>query len=282
MTLQLPLIGFVVCAFGFTWVPATLAYRDWNGCIPTQILILLASFGPLEAAILWAGVEGGRRGIKEFLTGFFVAGFNPLWYLVAMLLPLACCFCAHLIVHADEVLSGDEVLISRPAQALRQLPWLYLVSLLQSPLGEEPGWRGFALPRLLARYSPLTASLLLSLVWACWHWPMSFFLLIDDPFYLYWLDFIPITILLTWLYNRTRGSVLISIFFHTSVNVARQWWVLDADSGMESRRILFWIVAGTVVWAEGGWFRRQGRLGATKRAGGDTDTRVSGRTLGRE
>ena len=56
--------------------------------IPAQAPILLSLFGPLEAAILWAGVEGGRRGIKEFLARFFVAGFNPLWYLVAMLLPL--------------------------------------------------------------------------------------------------------------------------------------------------------------------------------------------------
>lgn len=90
-------------------------------------------------------------------------------------------------------------------------------------LGEEVGWRGFALPRLQARYSPLIASLVLTPIWFAWHLPLK--VLNPDPisYLFYGLSFVPQTILLTWLFNRTNGSILAVGIAHVSFNVAGKY-----------------------------------------------------------
>ena len=98
----------------------------------------------------------------------------------------------------------------------------FLNNFVFTALLEEPGWRGFLLPRLQQRFSPLLASLLVWLPWAFWHAPLDFhrpsrftvmsYLLIRVVL------LIPITILFTWLYNRSGGNVLTSMIFHTSMN----------------------------------------------------------------
>jgi len=87
-------------------------------------------------------------------------------------------------------------------------------------LGEEVGWRGFALPRLQARYSPLVASLIIALVWFPWHLPLKWSNPDVIPYYVYAIGFIPSSILLTWIYNRTDGSILAVGIAHVSNNVS--------------------------------------------------------------
>jgi membrane protease YdiL (CAAX protease family) len=101
----------------------------------------------------------------------------------------------------------------------------FLYNLLFFGYGEETGWRGFALPRLQARYQPLSASLLLAVFWALWHWPLFFY----RPGYVS-MDMAGITgwllsmatgsILLSWLFNGSGGSVLICAIFHATVDIA--------------------------------------------------------------
>jgi membrane protease YdiL (CAAX protease family) len=118
-------------------------------------------------------------------------------------------------------------------------------------LGEELGWRGYALPRLQARYGSLAASLILGALWAAWH-------LINATIPgmgAYWHSFaafalfvIPQTILFTWLANRTRGSVLLAWLFHAAINTAgsqlfvgdqvRQWWLSGAVFGLAALIVL--------------------------------------------
>ena len=86
---------------------------------------------------------------------------------------------------------------------------------------EEPGWRGFALPKLQAKFSPLIASLILGIIWGLWHAPMylpqygSMF-----QFIIFLLNTLKITIMLTWLYNRTKGSVLATALLHSIGNLS--------------------------------------------------------------
>ena len=86
---------------------------------------------------------------------------------------------------------------------------------------EEPGWRGFALPRLQAKFSPLIASLILGIVWGLWHTPIylpqSGSIL---QFIVFLLNTLKITIMLTWLYNRTKGSVLATALLHSIGNLS--------------------------------------------------------------
>jgi membrane protease YdiL (CAAX protease family) len=99
-------------------------------------------------------------------------------------------------------------------------------------LGEEIGWRGFALPRLLRSNSPFKASLILGLIWGVWHAPIYFvsgsgqndmlqrggsFAMLFPAFVVWTLG---LAVLFTWLYKLTHGNLLIAILFHTAVNTA--------------------------------------------------------------
>ena len=101
-------------------------------------------------------------------------------------------------------------------------------------LGEEVGWRGYALPALQARYSALISSVILGVLWASWHLPTFFnpdLSYSNLPFFLYILFIVLIAILMTWLFNSTGGSVLMAMFFHAVINVADELWkVLPENS----------------------------------------------------
>jgi membrane protease YdiL (CAAX protease family) len=91
------------------------------------------------------------------------------------------------------------------------------------PLGEEPGWRGFALPRLQVLHGPLLGSLILAPLWALWHLPLFFIPSGDSPLTMFNLGLFLIsitfsTIIYTWVFNNTKGSVLMTMLVHTSNN----------------------------------------------------------------
>src|SRR5215471_20883036 len=106
-----------------------------------------------------------------------------------------------------------------PACSCGESSLLYVVTILSlmifgSPLGEEPGWRGFALPRLQQRYGPLAGSLVLGPLWALWHLPLFYtawgasYQIIGIPLGLLLFTFVIMgtTIVMTWLFNHTKGS----------------------------------------------------------------------------
>jgi membrane protease YdiL (CAAX protease family) len=109
------------------------------------------------------------------------------------------------------------------------LETFFIIFFLGGPLGEEPGWRGFALPRMQTRYGPLWATLLLGVLWACWHLPhfltaaqhggpgTSFATFLTN-FPIFVLEAIALAIMFTWVFNHTRGSIFIAILLHTSID----------------------------------------------------------------
>jgi membrane protease YdiL (CAAX protease family) len=92
-------------------------------------------------------------------------------------------------------------------------------------IGEEAGWRGFVLPYLQRRFTALTASLLLSIAWAAWHWPLFFyprsgFYIMTWPGIAGWLFSLALgSVLLTWLFNWSRGSILVCALFHGTMDI---------------------------------------------------------------
>jgi membrane protease YdiL (CAAX protease family) len=89
------------------------------------------------------------------------------------------------------------------------------------PLGEEFGWRGFALPRLLRRWHPLSAALILGAIWWAWHLPTFFISTLSQsslsiPVFL--LNSLSLSVIMTWLYQRSGGDLLLMILVHTAAN----------------------------------------------------------------
>ena len=91
-------------------------------------------------------------------------------------------------------------------------------------VSEEPGWRGFLLHRLQARFNPLAASLLVWIPWALWHAPLDFTGYAGSTFAAYFRTrvfiLVPISIVMTWLYNRCGKTILSAALFHSAFNVA--------------------------------------------------------------
>jgi membrane protease YdiL (CAAX protease family) len=97
----------------------------------------------------------------------------------------------------------------------------FLYNVIYGGLSEEPGWRGFALPRLQARFSPLVSSLILGVIWAVWHAPGKFGGIeassLSDTL-VEWVLIVLVTIIFTWLFNRTKGSILVTALIHPAMN----------------------------------------------------------------
>ena len=111
-----------------------------------------------------------------------------------------------------------------PLSPLSLLALFVIVFFLGGPLGEEPGWRGFALPRLQRRYGPLVGSLILAPLWAFWHLPVFWVPAWNYPptilnIVMFVIASIALTIVLTWVFNNTKGSVFIAVLVHATFDL---------------------------------------------------------------
>jgi uncharacterized protein len=227
-----PLISFFALAYALTW----LAWSPWFlseagvGLLPydgegvslySNIAALI--LGPTFSAFIMTGATGGRDGVRRLLRRIVLWRVGFRWYLFVLL-----------GIPAIVVLSAvgmPGALASFQAAALPSTLLLYVVAGLfflfaGGPVFEEIGWRGFALPRLQRLYGPLVGSLVLGALWGLWHLPLFLIPNWDTPhgspldvgLFVIWA--VSITIVLTWVFNNTKSSVLLAILAHGSVNSA--------------------------------------------------------------
>lgn len=240
------LILFLLISYGLTWVCwlPLVAYRADFSRLPisSEFLATLGQFGPFTAAVMVA-LWGGRR---DFVRRLFKVWVNPLWYVLALLLPPMLALAA---IFIQAQIAGQALELAWPDLAGDIVPQLIYILLLGGPLGEEPGWRGFALPRLQALCPPLLASFILAMVWACWHLPLWWIADVPCSFPFYILGVIALTYLFTWLSDRSGGSVPITLVFHASINtcIAR----LPLFPAFGAWTALLWITAA-IAFAIGG------------------------------
>jgi uncharacterized protein len=181
------------------------------------LYILSANVVSVVAIVLTAMVLG-RGALRKLLGRLLIWRVNPLWYLGVVLGPAA-------LVGGVVALNA---LLGRPALSLGIPSLLGLVIMLAfmivpgSALGEEIGWRGYALPRLQSRMSALSASLLLAPIWALWHLPLW---LTGAPgrtpliYAAFVVSAFGLSVLLTWVYNSTGGSLLLVVLLHATINL---------------------------------------------------------------
>lgn len=238
-----PLATFSTLSFAFTWALLPFAQR-------TIFASLLALLGPAAAAAVTAAMGGAQE--RRDLGARLLRWRLP-WtvYAVALLLPLPISAARSVLEWA----AGAEGPIRfQPVSGLGLVVFVLVA-------GEEIGWRGFALPRLLERTGPWAASVAVGLLWALWHLPL-FFMPEMPQFGTPFVSFVPyliaLSILLTHLAQATNGSVLIATLFHGAVNT---FGVVNvaAEASLRgwSNAVAYGTAAALVVFARRGRVRSQ-------------------------
>jgi membrane protease YdiL (CAAX protease family) len=214
------LIVYFILAYGFSWsigIPLALAERGIISPILPRWSHYLIAFGPMISALLVAWKFDGRAGLKQLWSSVVRWRVHPGWWVVA-LSPL---LMGLVIVVILGLFTGSWIDLAAFGD-VHFLPPLGIGALvlwiLTFGIGEETGWRGFALPRLQDGRSALAATSILALFWALWHLP-QFFYLFDPGIAIGWaLGLYGGAIVFAWLFNSTDGSVLIVAICHGAVN----------------------------------------------------------------
>ena len=158
----------------------------------------------MVAGFIVAALSGGWASVKAILASMVKWRVHPAWYLVAFGLPFGAQLASILI---NPLFGSAAPAWSNIPAMSEMLPIIALYAVFSGPLGEEPGWRGFATPRLLASHSALTGSLILGVIWAIWHFPLG---LVGDLSLYGTINVVLAGVVFTWLYQNT-GSVLLAI-----------------------------------------------------------------------
>jgi CAAX protease family protein len=244
------LAGFYATACLFTWACWLSILAEDRGILNLygnkERLATLGQFGPFVAAVLWLGVEQGTHGIRDLFRRLVQVRVSPACLTVALLLPPSLFSLAVLINVWLGNQTAPQLQIPEPIGTTLH----FLLNLaVGGALGEEPGWRGYALPRLRARCSTLVGSVVLALAWACWHLPLWWIAEVPSCFLVYVLGMIPLTVLFTWLDEWGQGSVFVALLFHSSLNTALVR--LPVFPAIVIVNGLFWLVAIPIVLSRG-------------------------------
>ena len=234
-----PLLAYFVIAFAGTWVlllPFALS-RGVNGLgiLPFRLpdialiiaFIVATAAGPALASLSVTAITSGRAGMGLLLRRCVQWRVGIGWYLIAI-------FGFSLIY-----LVGYSVFLGVNLPLALLVQWLLLFTvflpqavfiILTGSFAEELGWRGFALPRLQQRYGPVLGTIILGTLHGLWHLP-AFFTRLLGPFGLpYYAGFlfaaIASTFVFTWIFNHTKGSVLLATLTHGCSNASTNVLVL--------------------------------------------------------
>jgi uncharacterized protein len=215
-----PLVAYFVLAYAFTWVPVAIVLVALQlGLVASSSPVVgvtsrLISFGPAIAAVIATAAVGGRAAVGQLLRKLVQWRVGIQWYLVALFgIPIA-------------LLAGSIVLFRGAPLTASAGQWqtvilLYLPTVLLAAItigvGEETGWRGFALPRLQSRHGALVATLILGVLWGLWHLPnVLFFHWGSQTLALFLAETLTDAFILTWVYNNSRGSLLPVVILHAA------------------------------------------------------------------
>lgn len=215
-----PLLFYFLLAFGFTWgweIPVyALAHQ--------QLLFPWVVLSPTLAGFVMAGITEGRAGMVRLLRRVVLWRVAMRWYLVVLLILPAVWF-------GSLFLSPGGIAAFRVPGSSLLLTYLsiFVLAFFAALLVEEFGWRGFALPRLQRQQGPLLGTLLLGSLWALWHLPIWAFFpgsmgagtsFLSFTFAITYLGFVGYimaeAVLITWIFNHSRGSLLLASLFHAS------------------------------------------------------------------
>ncbi|NAZ84022.1 CPBP family intramembrane metalloprotease [Kineococcus sp. R8] len=274
-----PLTAFFVLAFGLSWLawaPYVLS-RNGTGLLEfsfpsllgtSQLLGVLpgAYLGPVTAALVVTALTEGRPGLRAWRGRLLRFRVGWRWYLgVGVGVPVS-------ILAATFVLPGAWAAV-RPVGALLLLAYLPMLALqlVTTALAEEPGWRDFALPRLQDRLGAVPGTVVLGLLWGAWHLPL--FLTEWGGRDVGWTQpllfvaaCVPLSLVMTWVFNRTGQSVPLVMLLHAGINSTYSllWPAVFPALDHDRDTLVVQLVATTVATAVL-LVATRGRLGAPPR-----------------
>jgi uncharacterized protein len=243
---MLRLIGFYAVACLWTWCCWLSILAEQRGLLSlhgnTEHLATLGQFGPFAAALLFTWLEHGVAGPRSLAAKLTHVRVSAACLVLALLLPpLLFTVAIYINVWLGQQ-PPPKLYFPEPVGTTLH----FLINLMiGGALGEEPGWRGYALPRLLNRFSALAASVVLALAWAFWHLPLWWIAQVPSSFLIYVLGLIPLTILFTSLDKWSRGSLLVALLFHASLNTSLVR--LPVFPAILIVNALYWLMAFLVI-----------------------------------
>lgn len=207
--------------FLLTW-PIDLAN---SGVLPFQfpfLVYLFLGWGFIFASLIMTGLTLGKEAVIALLKRFLIWRVGWQWYLVAFLLPLSIQIFSVILnsMITKAPVDFSTVFAYKIFGPSANLLLLFLPFLISDAItnGEEMGWRGYVLPRLQAKNNALVASLILGVVWGFWHLPKFLAPGNTSSFGLFMIGIIAVAVIYTWIYNNTKGSLLLVTLFHAASN----------------------------------------------------------------
>jgi membrane protease YdiL (CAAX protease family) len=224
-------VRYVILTYAISWLIWVPGVVWWVGSgsadLPWWLLVLglVGAYGPSIAALILTHRDEGAPGVKQLLSGLTAWRVAPGWWAVALFFFPAMLAAAITLYHFTGGAVGDF----QPGAWYFLIPIVLVTALPFGPLGEELGWRGYALPRLQARHSALTSSVIIGVLWTFWHIPLFWVpgaalgpweTVSIASVSTYLVSTIGTAIIFTWLFNNTRGSVLLAIVLHITTNAS--------------------------------------------------------------
>lgn len=215
------LFYFFALTFAISWLMWLPGVLDSQGVgVPGFFLMvgMAANFGPFFAAFICLKKGRSPRDVWDDVKGLHAIPFKTLW-----LLPVLLVF--PLLTFLSIAISWVPFLGVRATVTAGPLQWLMMalpIMVIGGPLGEELGWRGYAMPRLLSLYTPFIASLILGVLWSFWHLPLVFIqgtVQSGIPFWQFGLQNTLVCFIYTWFYLKTKGNLSVMILLHTLGNL---------------------------------------------------------------
>jgi membrane protease YdiL (CAAX protease family) len=248
-----PLISFFLLVFALTWPFLIVDALGSRGVFSFRLsipLLILTGYMPTLAALIVTGMTKGRAGIRALFGKLLIARVGLRWYLFAIFAFGALCAAAILLTNLSGVssvlplLSSDASSFSNPLGFVLNILLLFVITGIVN--GEELAWRGYALPKLQEKFSALNSSLILGVIWTMFHLPLFFTLTgssqAHESFLSFLIGTVSLTVLFTWMYNHTRGSVLLAYLLHAGTNTWTRIFSVDNGNAMEG-----WILTSLTV-----------------------------------
>lgn len=246
------LVRFFLLAYGISWLIWAPLWLPAIGVAGLPVLPYhhaLGGLGPMIAAFVCTANGRGLAGVRALIRSMIDLR-APVHIAIAVVSPFLLLIVAMLVGAGS--FASDGIWRNREFPEMA-FPVFLLYNLVFFGFGEEVGWRGFVLPRLQQRFDALWAAVLLTLFWAVWHWPLFLYrpsyMTMGVPGAIGWvLSLLTGSVLLTWLFNGSRGSLLVVAIFHATVDIAFTGQAATpAVVGIMGLLITVWGIATTVI-----------------------------------